>query len=479
MVFSSHWFLFVFLPITLASYFVVPLRFKNGVLLFWSYIFYAWGAPKVVLILFVSSAVDYLLAARFSNIKNDSRGRKCAFVLGLVLNISLLVYFKYTNFFVAEFNSVLNSINYQSITWPEIALPIGISFFTFQKISYLVDVYIKRVQAAKSFVEYALYVAMFPQLIAGPIIRYHDVAISLSTRTHSVELIFSGIFRFSIGLAKKVLIADTLGHVVDNVFAFSPGELTPTYAWLGILCYSFQIYFDFSGYSDMAIGLGRIFGFRFLENFNMPYISQNITEFWRRWHMSLSGWMKEYLYIPLGGNKISTRRTYLNLWLVFLLSGLWHGASWTFIFWGAYHGLFLVIDRVFWKKLSVKLPRILNISITFLIVLIGWVFFRADNFTYAGEYLGVMFGLIPGAETLNYYRAEVVHNRAIFVLLLAAIISFTPASERLKNLYLEWWNERSAGMALLLRAGVILPLFFLSVVALATLDYSPFLYFRF
>ncbi|MCC6931893.1 MAG: MBOAT family protein [Deltaproteobacteria bacterium] len=475
MVFSSFLFLFGFLPLYLLGYYALPSRFKNLFALVASYLFYAWGAPTVVLILLISSTLDYYIAKQFSGPR-----RKAWFILSIIINVSLLVYYKYANFFIEQTNFILSILGFTNVTWISIALPAGISFFTFHKLSYLTDVYSGRTGRAQTLVNYLLYVAFFPQLIAGPIVRYHDVGFQIEKRTHSLNQIFSGIMRFCLGLAKKVLIADTLGRVADKIFALSSADLTSGYAWLGVLAYAYQIYFDFAGYSDMAIGLARMMGIEFLENFNMPYISQNITEFWRRWHISLSNWMREYLYIPLGGNRLGKARMYANLVIVFLISGLWHGASWTFIVWGIWHGLFLVIDKLFWIKLSSHLPKILNVLITFFVVLIGWVLFRATTFSAAADMFAVMFNFSTFGEPLpNHYRAEIMSNRGIFIFCLATILSFAPLftnkAEHVKTL----WSSLGAVPRLACSGCFSLIIFILSVLAVSSYSFSPFLYFQF
>ena len=321
MVFSSLTFLFLFLPLMLAAYYACPARHRNLVALLASALFYAWGAPRFVIVLFVSGLIDYVLSRELPGDRGTPGRRKGVLALAVVLNIALLLYFKYANFFVAEMNAMLARFGGGAVPWAAVALPIGISFFTFQKVSYLVDVYRGVAQPARNALDYLLYVVLFPQLIAGPIVRYHDVARQLEERDYTRERFFMGILRFSQGLGKKVLVANTMAELADAAFNAAPAGLTCGQAWLGVLAYAFQIYFDFSGYSDMAIGLGRLLGIEFLENFNRPYISRSITEFWRRWHISLSNWMREYLYIPLGGNRRGAVRTYFNLWIVFLISG--------------------------------------------------------------------------------------------------------------------------------------------------------------
>ena len=478
MVFSSFLFLFGFLPVFLACYFLAPRSFKNLVALLASYCFYSWGAPTLVFILLISSLADYLIVRSMPGRSELARKRLVA--LALVINLSFLFYYKYTNFFLHEVNRAFLWLELTPITWSKILLPIGISFFTFQKISYVVDSYRGVAKPARNFLDYALYVALFPQLIAGPIIRYHDIAQQIRSRSHTIDDFFYGMYRFCIGLAKKVLIADIVGAVADNVFSMSASELTFSYAWLGILCYAFQIYFDFSGYSDMAIGLGRMMGFRFLENFNMPYISQSITEFWRRWHISLSNWMKEYLYIPLGGNRVSTGRMYMNLWIVFLLSGLWHGAQWTFVAWGIFHGLFLVIDKLFWLKITKKLPKLINVAVTFLIVLCSWVFFRSDTIQEAFQYLNVMFDFssITVAHP-SRLPASVIHTRGTVTLFIAIILSFLPVRSFIEERVRAFHATYKENSLLLSRAGLALSSFILAVLALSASSFNPFLYFKF
>ncbi|HNZ43107.1 MAG TPA: MBOAT family O-acyltransferase, partial [Bacteroidales bacterium] len=351
MVFSSVLFLFFFLPITLLLYYITRKRYKNLVALLASVVFYAWGAPLFVFVIFGSIICDFLFAKYIH--KSEGLKKKLLLTAAISLNVGILIYFKYANFFVENLNTLLYSFGFTEIQWVKIALPIGISFFTFHEMSYVIDVYRGVKPPMKNILNYALYILFFPQLIAGPIIRFNEISDQIEDRRYqfTVDNHLLGFFRFVIGLAKKVLIANVLGEEADRIFALGFYDLTTPLAWLGVLAYAFQIYFDFSGYSDMAIGLARMMGFIFPENFNNPYISQSITEFWRRWHMSLSRWMRDYLYISLGGNRVSVPRMYFNLAFVFLISGFWHGAEWNFIFWGAFHGLFLILDRLFLLKL--------------------------------------------------------------------------------------------------------------------------------
>lgn len=474
MVFSSLLFLFGFLPIFFALHTATPRRYRNLVILAGSYFFYAWGAPKFVFVLFGTTVLDYVIGRLVYRAQDDKRKRFLV-ACSVCINLALLFYFKYANFFIGELNELLQSAGVGPLAWTEVALPIGISFFTFHKLSYVVDVYRGTVAPADSFWTFALYIVLFPQLVAGPIIRYHDIADQLHHRTYGYEVVWTGIVRFVSGLAKKVLVADPLGLVADKVFALPGGELTTAASWLGIVCYSFQIYFDFSGYSDMAIGLGQMMGFRFPENFNKPYISQNITEFWRRWHISLSSWMREYLYIPLGGNRISAARTYINLWIVFVLSGLWHGASWNFLIWGVFHGFFLVADKLGWLRVSERLPVLVNVALTYLVVLIGWVFFRAETLPQALDYLSAMWGM--GEEAAPMMWSELINNRAATMLIVAFVLSFgpalSPALRRLREgITLERLNPAVQFSFALLAGG-------LSVIALANSNFHPFIYFRF
>ena len=368
MVFSSVLFLFFFLPLFMAIYGILPHKFKNSWALLASLFFYAWGAPVFIFIVTTTIFVDYFIVNKIHNSDNLTL-RKRLLALSVIMKVGLLAYFKYANFFVENVDVLLHSFGFESIKWTSIVLPIGISFFTFQALTYSIDVYRKVHAPLKSVADYLLYILLFPQLIAGPIVRYNEIADQLEDRkaNDTFDNKILGFYRFVIGLAKKVLIANVLGAEADKAFALSEELLTSNIAWIGILAYTFQIYFDFSGYSDMAIGLGRMMGFTFPENFNNPYVSQNITEFWRRWHITLGRFMRDYLYIPLGGNRVSIKRMYFNLAFVFVVSGFWHGAAWNFIIWGAFHGLFLILDRLFLLKFYDKIGKYPSIIITFLL----------------------------------------------------------------------------------------------------------------
>ena len=471
MVFSSIEFIFYFLPVVLLVYYLVPKGAKNVVLLIASLLFYAWGAPNFICIFIASMICNFMITNKMHRTLEE-KARKGWLAASLVLNIGILAYFKYMNFFVDNLNALLQLAHHNTLDIARIALPIGISFFTFQSISYTVDVYRKVTEPLRHWYDYMLYISLFPQLIAGPIIRYNTIAEQLVSRDITMEDRVAGFYRFAIGLGKKVLIANTVAVVADEVFAMDYATMSSGTAWIGILAYTFQIYFDFSGSSDMAIGIGRMLGFRFSENFNVPYISQSISEFWRRWHITLGGFMKEYLYIPLGGNRISTKRTYFNLTVVFLISGLWHGASWTFVLWGLFHGLFLILDRLFMLDLLKKAGRLPSILLTFLVVVLGWVLFRAETVGAAAGYYKALFAFRGGLTTA-------LSPQFVLFFALAIVFSFLPVLK-----IGDRWMERVFGgvyskrMALGLFLIAIM-LFFLSVGTLAVTDFNPFIYFRF
>ncbi len=476
MVFSSPLFLFAFLPLCLALYYVLPARARNGVLLAFSLLFYAWGELEYCVVMLASIAGNHWCGALVARAQGTRRNR--ILVVGLVINLVLLGVFKYAGWLVRELSGLalaLGAAPPDSWTKLEVHLPIGISFFTFQAMSYLIDVARREAEPQKRLTDFALYVALFPQLVAGPIVRYSDVARQLVKRRHRTALFASGVQRFIQGLAKKMLIANTVAVTADEVFGVPGAELTPAAAWLGTLCYTLQIYFDFSGYSDMAIGLGRMFGFRFRENFLHPYGAASVTDFWRRWHVSLSTWFRDYLYVPLGGNRLGTGRTYRNLWSVFLLCGLWHGAAWTFVVWGAFHGALLVFERA----VLGRPPRGLAGHVyTLLMVMVGWVFFRAESLSGALAHLGAMVGLnAPTGAPLE--AAPLLEPEVLAALLIGPL-----AATRLP-LYASVWIQRHlrgsalAGAYDLAAAAALLALFLASAAELASGSYNPFIYFRF
>lgn len=478
MLFSSFVFLFAFLPVTLAAYYLCPPRGRNAVLLAASLVFYSWGAPRFVLVLVGAAWVDWMISRAIAAEPVPGLRRRQWLIASLVLNLGLLGWFKYATFAAAQFGRLSQALGFEVEPLLTVALPLGISFFTFHKISYVVDVYRGVSAPAASFGLCLLYLLFFPHLIAGPIVRYHDVDRQLLARAHTATRFLSGICRFCVGLAKKVLIANTLAQTADAVFDAPPGNLYPAVAWIGVLAYSFQIYFDFSGYSDMAIGLARMFGIEFLENFDRPYLARSFTEFWQRWHISLSRFMRDYLYIPLGGNRRGPIRVYANLWIVFLVSGLWHGAAWTFVAWGAYQGLFLSLDRLFWGRVVERLPRVVTIPINFLLVTLGWAIFRAADLDRALAFMGRLFVAgVPASGDLPLLMARVLSNRGLTMMILAALICFLPALPGPARIldFLTARDERH-----LLRAtGLSLVLFVLSFLALANSAYNPFIYFRF
>ena len=483
MVFSSTIFLFYFLPFFLITYWLTPQKFRNLSALIWSLAFYAWGAPKFVFVLLGSVIIDFFLAKKIY--ASEGGLRKRYLVFSLILNVGLLFYFKYANFFVENVNVLLENIGLTGVHWTKLALPIGISFFTFQKISYIVDVFRKKNEPLEKISDLALYIILFPQLIAGPIVRYSEIKEQLQNRVAQMNIdnLLNGIFRFSIGLAKKMLIANQMGELADIIFEIPNDSLTMGQAWLGSLAYAFQIYFDFSGYSDMAIGLGLMMGFRFPENFNAPYISQSITEFWRRWHITLSNWMRDYLYIPLGGNRVKTkRRLYFNLWVVFLISGFWHGAAWTFVVWGIFHGAFLILDRLFLLNFYKKLGKPISILITFIITLVGWVIFRADTFPQAMSYIVTMFDFSNIDLTVSTTRGTYgwfVEQRYLTIIGVAAFFSFFPIFkyvEKNMNRFLETNKETSV---IIYKTGIAIILLSISMTEVISTGVNPFIYYRF
>lgn len=471
MVFSSIIFLLYFLPIFLLVYFFIGKRFKNIVLLVGSIFFYAWGAPKFIFVILGTTLLDFYLVRWMDKVTNE-RHRKLMLLFSVSVNLGLLVYFKYSNFFIENVNAALSVFGDKQIHWTKLILPIGISFYTFETITYVVDVYRRIHKPLTKFWDYQLYIILFPKLIAGPIIRYHELADQISERVDVIDDKLTGFYRFVFGLAKKVLIANQMGIVADEIFGGNYNDLGTVTAWVGSLAYTFQIYFDFSGYSDMAIGLAKMLGFKFPENFNNPYISQSITEFWRRWHITLGSWMKNYLYIPLGGNKVRKGRLYFNLWLVFLASGLWHGASWSFVFWGAFHGFFLVIERAFFGKVLTAIGKLPSILITFFIVNIGWVFFRIEKINDAFIYLKKMF-------VFDFKTEFHFHFHFQFYFILAIVFSFfavTKYTQKIQdNLYINTYSN-SRHICVI---AISLVLFVLSISSITSSGFNPFIYFRF
>ena len=477
MVFSSNIFLLYFLPLFLICYFACPRKWRNYIILVFSIVFYAYGGPDFILFLLGATTATYFLVKAMC--KTEKAGTKkwlCA--AAIVINLGLLVYFKYANFLVDNVNAIVSLFHGKGIHLAKIVLPIGISFFTFQSITYVLDTYRGQVKPMDKLTDYIVYIMMFPQLIAGPIVKYGDVEQQLRNRESPPEECLQGFYRFVIGLSKKVLIADVIAVQADACFGGDLATLDMGTAWIGSLAYTMQLYFDFSGYSDMAIGLGRIMGFKFPENFNNPYTSKSITEFWRRWHMTLGSFIMNYLYIPLGGNRRGKGRTYLNLWICFLLSGLWHGAAWTFVLWGAYHGLFIVIEKILnnRKKPTFHLSPFtsyLSILFTFLIVNFGWVLFRADSIGRAFDYYKAMFSFNLQGFSWNAGR------QFYTMLVIAVVFSFLtlfPFGKKIEQAVF-YKNYGVAGHVVAWLVSMLL--LFVCVAALNATGFSPFIYFRF
>ena len=475
MVFASPLFLFVFLPLVLALHFAAPRAWRNWVLLAASLAFYAWGEAPYVALVLASVAFNWWTGVRIA--AGDLRARKRWLALGIAGNLGTLAVFKYANFAAANVNAIAPVFGVGPLAWAAIPLPLGISFFTFHAISYVVDVYKRNADAQRSVPTFALYILLFPQLIAGPIIRWRDIATQLVERPSRLADFAYGVRRFILGLGKKTLIANTLGRTADTVFALPANELTAPVAWLGLLCYTLQIYFDFSGYSDMAIGLMRMFGFRILENFNYPYISRSIREFWRRWHISLSNWFRDYLYVPLGGNRGGRWRAYRNLVIVFLLCGLWHGASWPFVLWGAWHGLFLVAERAGWERV-ISRSAVLAHVYSLLAVMGGWVLFRCDTLAHAVGFYAALLGRSDAPAALHPLEQHL--NGPVVVTLIVGVIFATPLARRIGE-----WRDALSGSRVEVNAVLAADALWLGTVfaasaaLLAAGTYNPFIYFRF
>jgi alginate O-acetyltransferase complex protein AlgI len=480
MVFSSITFLFYFLPATLLVYFLTPPRWRNIPALAASLVFFAWGAPRFVFVLVASCWIDYHVSRTLPPGTGGERRRRGWLAAVLSMNLGLLLYFKYANFFIDQTGPLLALFGFEAASWTRVALPIGISFFTFQKVSYLVDVYRGTVPPARSAGRHLLYIALFPQLIAGPIVRYHDVARQLDHRVVTPGLFLDGVWRFCLGLAKKVLLANTFARLADAVFATHPFELTAPQAWAGLMAYTFQLYYDFAGYSDMAIGLGRMLGLRFLENFHFPYAAAGIGEFWRRWHISLGRFMMEYLYIPLGGNRGPARRTARNLWIVFLASGFWHGANWTFVLWGAWHGALLSLEKRLGPGRLCRVPRGLAVAGTFLLVALGWVLFRAPDVRYAGRFLRVLFGIHAGGAGLPVFP-EMIADRALWLAAAVAIpCAFAPALRLDRLLPRDTEDpDRLPLRSVSLRFAACAVILVVAAGELCATSFNPFIYFQF
>lgn len=478
MLFNSPLFLLAFIPLFLITYFTVQgIRLRNAVIVLFSTFFFAWGDPVFVWYVVAGTWVDYMIIRHvLTNPACGDELKKGGVVVAILINVGALLFFKYANFFVDQVQPLMQLAGMERPSWYGVALPLGISFIAFHKISFVVDLYKRRTAPPASFIDALLYILFFPQLIAGPIIRYHDISQQISLRMHSSEDFLAGFFRFARGLGKKALIADPAGEVASAIFALPPESMPAHYAWLGVLAYSVQIYFDFSGYSDMAIGLGRIVGFRFPENFNQPYTARSVTEFWQRWHITLSNWMRVYLYIPLGGNKVVPWRMYLNLWVVFLISGLWHGAAWNFILWGAYYGFFLTLEKMCERRgWYLPAPAVAKQLLTFVIVLNAWVLFRADSLGYAMRMLGRMYGVLPQLQPTTEPFALIFPPHGFAVMIIGMLIALIPLPEALRRLS----TVKDSLKLDTVRWASGVALFSASLAAVMASGSSPFLYFRF
>lgn len=468
MVFSSPLFLTLFLPIVLMLYFLAKENYRKFILLVSSIFFYAWGEPKAVWIMLALIVASYFTALLI-DLCNIYIYKRICLALGIIVNLSALFYYKYWNFFIDNLNYLLQLTDIPAIHVTEVSLPIGISFYVFQILSYLIDVYRKEVPSQKNIFLLAMYISLFPQLVAGPIVRYQTIMEDINSRTISFDNIYIGTKRFIMGLAKKVLIADNMGFIADTVFNAPVNTVPAVFAWVGVVAYCLQIYYDFSGYSDMAIGIGRIFNFKFLENFNYPYCSKSIQEFWRRWHISLSSWLRDYLYIPLGGNRKGKTRAIINSCIVFVLCGLWHGATWNFIVWGAFHGFLLLVEKSGFNKIINKLPGAAANLYVWLMVLIGWVFFRTNDLPTACAYLKIMFLGNENFPANSFYAATEFLTYSNAILLMIGLLFSYPllgiCYEKIKNSICD--------------SVLYILIFFISYVFAMTASFSPFIYFRF
>lgn len=462
MVFSSALFVFAFFPVTLGVYFIIREKYRNVWLLIASLFFYAWGEPQYVILMLISIIVNYIYGILLEQITQKKMLlRRTLLAFACVTDIGVLFIFKYLNFFIDNINAIFHF----DMQVMRIALPIGISFYTFQILSYVIDVYKGEVRAQRNILNLGLYIALFPQLIAGPIVRYQDIDKEIETRTFDVDNFYIGVRRFILGFAKKIIIADNMAVLADKAFSFS--ELNAPMAWVGIISYAIQIYYDFSGYSDMAIGIGRMFGFHFNENFNYPYVSKSIKEFWRRWHISLSTWFRDYVYIPLGGSRCSSIKAYKNLIIVFLLTGIWHGASWNFVLWGLYYVIFLILERMFLLRLLEKLPVLLQHLYAVVVILFGWILFRAETLHDTFRYIKALFNF---QQVGVICRLEYNLNLEYIILLIIGIICATPFVYNL----LKKAEEKTH-----IADCIYIVLFVLSILYMTGKGFSPFLYFRF
>ncbi len=474
MLFTSIVFLYYFLPLLLFLYYIAGKKIRNYILLIFSLLFYAWGEPKFVFLMMFMVFINYIvgiLIDKEKTINEKSKKAKVTLAVGVVANLAMLGYFKYSMFIMESINSLLNT----TFEVKTVNLPIGISFFTFQAMSYIIDVYRNDGKVQKNLGNLMLYISLFPQLIAGPIVRYSTVDDQIRDRSETVALFESGINRFVIGLGKKILLANNMAVVADKAFNLvdAGSEISVAFAWAGVVCYTLQIYFDFSGYSDMAIGLGRMFGFEFIENFNYPYISKSIGEFWRRWHISLGSWFRDYVYIPLGGNRCSLGRNIFNLAVVWFLTGLWHGANWTFVLWGCYFGVFIILERYVLKDIMEKIPGRLRVCITFILVVLGWVLFRATTLDAAKEYYSILFGL--GDNTLVDGNLDLfIYEYGIMFII--ALFATTPFA---KNLVSKVFTNKDSVVYMVCEFAFLIGIMYICTTSLVASNFNPFIYFNF
>lgn len=473
MVFSSLLFLFRFLPLVFILYYAAPIRVRNVILFLFSLFFYAWGEPKYVFLMLFSITMDYTVGRLIHKAKRENRPRraKICLLFSVCMNLGILGFFKYADFLLSTVND-LTGLNLPLLNIP---LPIGISFFTFQTMSYTIDVYRETTEVQTSWVNYGTYVSMFPQLIAGPIVQYKTIAAQMRKRRESADNFAAGIHRFVVGVGKKVLLANNIGLLWDFVAGLPIGEVPVATAWLGALAFTFQIYFDFSGYSDMAIGLGKMFGFHFLENFDYPYTAQSVTEFWRRWHISLSSWFKEYVYIPLGGNRRGKLRQIRNIFVVWMLTGIWHGAHWNYVLWGIYYGILLVLEKLVLKPVLEKMPGIVRNFYTMFWVILSWVIFKCEDLGYCASYIKAMFG----GFSAGFVNGDFLYLvRGYGFLLVILILGSTKVPQKCAVKLERSLGENGMGMTFI-KGGFCLAVLFLSVAYLVDATYNPFLYFRF
>ena len=466
MVFSSIVFLYIFLPLMLLLYFIVPSKLKNAIMILASLVFFAWGEIRYIFIMLVLAVMDFICGKQITKYQNNKKKKIIFLMINVVVNLGILFFFKYADFIITN----INNLTGLSIPLLNIPLPIGVSFNTFQSLSYIIDVYRGTVKCEKSFYNYLTYTTLFPQIIAGPIVRYETVDEELETKNISMDNFSAGMKRFIIGLGKKVLIANSVGALWNTIETGNYSELSMLFAWMGIIAFALQIYFDFSGYSDMAIGLAQIFGMKFDENFNYPYISKSITEFWRRWHITLSSWFRDYVYIPLGGNRKGLAIQIRNILIVWFLTGAWHGASWNFILWGVYFGVILILEKLFLLKLLDKLPNIIRHNYAIVIILVSWAIFAFDDLAKVGEYMKAMF---INSNFWNYEALYYLQN--YWVLILIGAICSIPFWKKIKE---KIDSKNRKGLELITTLGYV-AILILSTASLVTNSFNPFLYFRF